>query len=195
MTRPRIPARPTVYKGIRMRSRLEARFAGILDDIGVDDWKYEGDAFGSGTTQYLPDFTVGAWGISACWYIEVKPYVEDADAIFEQMRVITDSFCEIDPGLGSDCVLAIACPPLGDFLLCELHPAERDRQREGIHFKLGAPRRGLGCFVRGWSHPDDEDYDGPIVLPVPMFGASTFDDLYDPLQVGDAPVHLEWKYR
>lgn len=48
-------ARPTVYKGIQMRSRLEAGFAAWLDGEGID-WEYEPSAFGSERGQYLPDF-------------------------------------------------------------------------------------------------------------------------------------------
>lgn len=68
MKRPVIPARPTVYKGIRMRSRLEADYAGALDRDG-EKWEYEPTCFGAADDQWLPDFRIGADGI----YVELKP--------------------------------------------------------------------------------------------------------------------------
>jgi hypothetical protein len=80
-----LPARPTVYRGIRMRSRLEADFARYLDsdddarggwlciDEG-DHWEYEPVCFAGPNGQYLPDFRItgSAYGY-ADRYIEVKP--------------------------------------------------------------------------------------------------------------------------
>lgn len=54
-----ISARTTIYAGIQMRSRLEASFAEHLDNAGVKQWGYEGDAYASSQGQYLPDFTTG----------------------------------------------------------------------------------------------------------------------------------------
>lgn len=54
-----IKARPTIYNGIRMRSRLEARFAADLDRCKQHEtWAYEGDAYADITGDYLPDFTI-----------------------------------------------------------------------------------------------------------------------------------------
>ena len=62
-------ARPTTYKGIKMRSRLEANFAQtFLDAVHPGEWDYEPECFGSELGQYLPDFL-----INGGWYIEVKP--------------------------------------------------------------------------------------------------------------------------
>lgn len=52
-----IPARPTTYNGIEMRSRTEAGFAQWLDNVGAN-WWYEPQAFGSSGGQWLPDFVV-----------------------------------------------------------------------------------------------------------------------------------------
>lgn len=68
MNRPHIPARPTVYKGIQMRSRLEADYASALDRDG-ETWKYEPTCFAGPDGQWLPDFKVGIDGT----YIELKP--------------------------------------------------------------------------------------------------------------------------
>lgn len=70
-----IRARPTLYRGIRMRSRLEARVAGHLDQIGIP-WLYEPDCFASQDRQYLPDFEL--WpddtksGLPRA-FLEIKP--------------------------------------------------------------------------------------------------------------------------
>jgi hypothetical protein len=47
--------RATLYKGTRMRSRLEADYAAYLDDM-EQSWEYEPICFASGSTQWLPDF-------------------------------------------------------------------------------------------------------------------------------------------
>lgn len=72
-----IKARATVYKGIRMRSRLEAGFATWLDRLHFE-WEYEPCAFASEEGQYLPDFRLSDVFVS--WrakpttvYVEVKP--------------------------------------------------------------------------------------------------------------------------
>lgn len=75
--KPKWKARPTVYKGIQMRSRLEAGFAAWLDRYRFD-WEYEPCAFASELGQYLPDFRLN--DVFASWkekrvsmYVEVKP--------------------------------------------------------------------------------------------------------------------------
>lgn len=65
-----IPAIPTRYKGYRMRSRLEARWAVVFDAMGLK-WTYEPEGFLLSTGAYLPDFYIETWGI----YVEVKPRV------------------------------------------------------------------------------------------------------------------------
>jgi hypothetical protein len=69
-------ARPTLYAGVRMRSRLEASFAAHLDSLGFS-WEYEPECFASTAGQWLPDFKcisvdVGPGPTQAC-YFEVKP--------------------------------------------------------------------------------------------------------------------------
>ncbi len=55
---PELKARSTSYKGIRMRSRLEAGFAAWLDSHYRAEikWEYEPDCFANNNGQYLPDF-------------------------------------------------------------------------------------------------------------------------------------------
>lgn len=74
----RIQARPTIYNGFHMRSRLEARFAEWMDGRGWQ-WAYEPFCYASPAGQYLPDFRVDARG--AEYFIEIKPteqYFTDA---------------------------------------------------------------------------------------------------------------------
>lgn len=46
---------PTSYKGIRFRSRQEARWAVFFDTLRIQ-WLYEPEAYKLGETVYLPDF-------------------------------------------------------------------------------------------------------------------------------------------
>jgi hypothetical protein len=82
-------ARPTTYKGIQMRSRLEARFAAYLDSVGCV-WTYEPRAFGDETGQYLPDFRLDIPGQHPA-YIEVKPTMDMALSSLGRMQIIWSS--------------------------------------------------------------------------------------------------------
>lgn len=84
-----IPARPTTYRGIRMRSRLEARVAASLDSVMPGAWEYEPQAFANERGQYLPDFRVTV--PSGHYYLEVKPTLERALLAMERMQIIWDS--------------------------------------------------------------------------------------------------------
>lgn len=103
-----IPARPTTYRGIKMRSRLEATFAAKLDGFGLD-WQYEPRCFAGTHGQYLPDFSIES--PSGIWYVEVKPsvFVDGAMETLERMPTIWES--EPDAGV------ALASPVLGDLLI------------------------------------------------------------------------------
>lgn len=48
---------PTVYKGIKFRSRAEARWAVVFDALGLD-WVYEPEGYEFNGTKYLPDFVI-----------------------------------------------------------------------------------------------------------------------------------------
>ncbi len=58
----------TTYKGYRFRSRLEARWAVFLSEVGLL-WSYETEGFDLDGLRYLPDFKVDAWHA----FVEVKP--------------------------------------------------------------------------------------------------------------------------
>lgn len=73
-----IKARPTTYKGIQMRSRLEAHFAAMLDGWPNVTWEYEPTCFAGPNNQWLPDFRVTRSDeddYPGTEYIEVKPWV------------------------------------------------------------------------------------------------------------------------
>lgn len=64
-------AKDTVYKGVRFRSRLEAKWAAFFDAIGWD-WTYEPVDLGDWSPDFLVD--VRADGRAGPVYAEVKPY-------------------------------------------------------------------------------------------------------------------------
>lgn len=87
-----IPARPTTYKGERMRSRLEAGFAAWLDSERIS-WEYEPECFASEQGQYLPDFRLvdvpgdyGSNGDRGPFYVEIKPAMAGAQVITDACR-------------------------------------------------------------------------------------------------------------
>lgn len=85
-------ARPTTYKGIQMRSRLEAGFAAWLDGIS-DRWEYEPRAFAGDGGQYLPDFSfqVMTKDGERTAYVETKPTEQDATGAITRMTIIWES--------------------------------------------------------------------------------------------------------
>jgi len=58
----------TRYNGYRFRSRLEARWAVLLDTLGLQ-WEYEPQGFVLGADAYLPDFWLPVMQV----WLEVKP--------------------------------------------------------------------------------------------------------------------------
>lgn len=86
-------ARPTTYKGIQMRSRLEALYAQRLDtspQLGLQTWQYEPQCFASPDGQYLPDFRL-EFSDGRVTYVEVKPPTADAEEALARMHIILAS--------------------------------------------------------------------------------------------------------
>lgn len=87
-----------MYKGVAMRSRLEANFAAALDRGGYQ-WTYEPHCFADETGQYLPDFLIEAstrivGHRDGPTYIEVKPPsigAADLEAALSRMEIIWSS--------------------------------------------------------------------------------------------------------
>lgn len=67
---PEIAAIPTMYRGVRFRSRLEARWACFFNSLGYR-WSYEALEL----TQYVPDFTIeeDRYDGNCISIVEVKP--------------------------------------------------------------------------------------------------------------------------
>lgn len=136
-------ARPTTYKGIVMRSRLEASRAEQLDRIGRR-WTYEPMCFASPAGQYLPDFRIDHGGLvpidgtePTVWrfvhaYEEIKPapFAKDFDWIERtqyQMTIIWAS----EP----DAELVIYVPETGDLWIAFGY----ERSGEWYHRNPGYP--------------------------------------------------------
>lgn len=68
MTRSAIAAIPTAHGGVLFRSRLEARYAVLLDGIGVR-WQYEAEGYNTSAGYYLPDLYLPSLNT----WIEIKP--------------------------------------------------------------------------------------------------------------------------
>jgi hypothetical protein len=70
-----ITAIETTYAGRRFRSRREARWAVLFDQLDLD-WRYEPEGYVlPGNVQYLPDFELHLPGGQRLW-VEVKAEVE-----------------------------------------------------------------------------------------------------------------------
>ena len=85
-------ARRTLYRGIPMRSRLEARAAQFIDSIPGVRWAYEPSAYADQRGQYLPDFeVVGA--VAGVLFVEVRGILatQDLPALHRQMAIIWSS--------------------------------------------------------------------------------------------------------
>lgn len=94
---PQWKARPTIYRGIQMRSRLEATWAALFDTKTprkmlpfVQSWDYEPLCFGGPSGQYLPDFRLRC-NYPHPWtcYAEVKPIdPSNPQSLMERMEII-----------------------------------------------------------------------------------------------------------
>lgn len=81
-------ARPTVFRGVTFRSRLEARFAWHLEASG-ERWVYEPRPYGGPGEGYLPDFEL--LGHRQPTFIEVKPTIAEVREACRRMRVIWEA--------------------------------------------------------------------------------------------------------
>jgi hypothetical protein len=74
----------TIYKGIRFRSRLEARWAVFIDALNFK-FVYEPDGYDLEGTWYLPDFWVPDWKA----FLEIKPENPTQDHMQKCQRLST----------------------------------------------------------------------------------------------------------
>lgn len=163
-----VPARygrSTLYRGIRMRSRLEAFTASWLDSIGLA-WVYEPDCFADETGQYLPDFCLEAGlqvlGQRRPCYLEVKPAgltAERVHGLLQAMERIWSSNPEAALLIFSPSEATAVHPPLrlrlppgvtfGDAcwlrcLRCE-HVGVETEERMGRPYRVEELWRCFGC--------------------------------------------------
>ena len=89
---------PAVYRGIRFRSRLEARWAVFFDSIG-ESFCYEREGYKLKSGYYLPDFWLPRF---ASW-LEVKPFLPVPD----RARKLCE---ELAWSTGQIAVLAVGLP-------------------------------------------------------------------------------------
>lgn len=94
-----IDPKPTTYRGVEMRSRLEADFAYHLDQEGVT-WRYEPAIFGRRGEGYLPDFELTSPKGPRGW-VEVKPTIAEVAEAKRRMEVILKT--------REDALLIVAC--------------------------------------------------------------------------------------
>lgn len=70
----------TEYKGIKFRSKLEAQWAVLFDELNIK-WEYEPEGYDLGNgLWYLPDFLIDFNDGWAPMYVEVKGCMTDTDA-------------------------------------------------------------------------------------------------------------------
>lgn len=67
-----IKAIPTKYKNVVFRSRLEARWAVFMDNLGIE-WCYEFEGYDLDGVWYLPDFWLPKFECGHGAFLEVKP--------------------------------------------------------------------------------------------------------------------------
>jgi hypothetical protein len=83
----------TRYRGRKFRSRLEARYAVLFDNLGVP-WDYEPEGFElGGGLRYLPDFFIPAHALRQRWpdagyWVEIKPTPPTEPEILKMRRLV-----------------------------------------------------------------------------------------------------------
>jgi hypothetical protein len=103
-----IESKNTEYRGVLMRSRLEADFARHLDDMGAN-WTYEPAIYGPRGKGYLPDFQIER--PDGYHFIEVKPTLAEVPLAKKRMEIIWNTH--------PDAVLIVACAAGCRWFACE----------------------------------------------------------------------------
>jgi hypothetical protein len=132
-----------MYRGIQMRSRLEARTAGWLDRYKIP-WSYEPGAFADENGDYLPDFIIKDFGVAGRTrrplYVEVKPTWKHADAWKTRMFTIWSSQPHAD--------LLMLAPGYLDFAFGDYYPGECD-PHDGRPAWMAWPR-SIHTWIADW---------------------------------------------
>ena len=106
-----IAAIPTRYRGIKFRSRLEARWAAFFDASGIR-WEYEPQGYTMDGTNYLPDFwlpLVTSRGHEPGLFFEIKPNAPEVD---EQVKA-----AKLCAGTSKPVIIAASGPKHPEFEL------------------------------------------------------------------------------
>ena len=178
------PARPTNYRGTPMRSRLEATYAQVCDQLGIA-WSYEPGALASEIGQWLPDFVhhqspMSAWTPNCIGYqdehgnwIEQEPGPGPGD--IERMPIIEGLldpagtwYIDVKPPthdrtrLANDIrrwhTIATSCDP--NAIVAVAHPRTSNGMPHTIAFGLDPAGESFGCVIGGpliWWFEDGED--------------------------------------
>lgn len=70
---------PTLYRGIQMRSRLEAKWACVFDQLG---WKWEYEPVD--LAGWIPDFLIQTRAPNKPLLVEIKPVLERPEAVCDK---------------------------------------------------------------------------------------------------------------
>jgi hypothetical protein len=105
----RLTAIETMYRDVRFRSRQEARWAVLFDELNIA-WRYEIEGYKLPTHWYLPDF----WLPELRCFAEVKGIIEqwDGEALRKAHELALVSHCSV-----------LLCDEISDWpLIPGLHP-------------------------------------------------------------------------
>lgn len=92
---------PTEYRGIKYRSRTEARWAVFLDELRVP-YAYEPEGFDLGGEWYLPDF----WLPNPGCYLEIKGVAPDERERRMATKLVKAARCPV--------FIAVGAPPIDE---------------------------------------------------------------------------------
>lgn len=146
----------TTYKGIKFRSRTEARWAAFFENLGVR-WNYEPEGFSLPSGRYLPDFFLPDFDR---WF-EVKP-----DETDESERPVFAELCAASgkhgiiaygPPVASRQNLFTCAPDNGEFY--GPYTLAQDRRDDGVYWLAN----DTGWFVIG-GPGTVTDHDKPPML-------------------------------
>lgn len=151
----------TRYRGIRFRSRTEARWAVFFDLVGLA-YDYEAEGFGLDAGAYLPDF----WLRDVRLFLEVK----GQDPTDEERT----KCAELAKRSGVECLIAIG-PPEPRFQLLWF---DREGEREGLYAIAQDVRQHLGFWL---VREEDGNWIGPArgaELPKGPMLSGSLDEAY-----------------
>jgi hypothetical protein len=107
----RATARRTMYRGIPMKSRLEARAAQFLDSVPGVTWAYEPVAYADQTGQYLPDFeAVGLLDVPVLIEVKGAATAEEQAEVIVAMRRIWSSLAQAALAIWTGAVISEGAP-------------------------------------------------------------------------------------